>query len=228
MGERLTSHNTMKGQNTMADDKAKKAAFSALAKAQSEMGTVYKDAVNPHFRSKYAGLPAILNEIIPTLTKHGFAFLQLPDFDSTDNTVSVHTLLTHSEGHVIEATTRAPIGKKLDPQAFGSAVTYLRRYAAQSMLGISTEDDDGNAASGGRMTPSRKAQADQAAKVWAKKLAAELEANGLSVADFDQWAEHGGRSFMDNMSASQLRAAVSWVADKNGADVIRKTVGGAK
>lgn len=204
------------------------AAYTALAKAQSEMGTVYKNAVNPHFRSKYAGLPAILNEIIPTLTRHGFAFLQLPDFDPTDNTVSVVTILTHEGGHVIEATTRAPIGKKLDPQAFGSAVTYLRRYAAQSMLGISTEDDDGNAASGGRMTAARKAHADRATRSWLAKIAVELEANGLSVDDFDAWAEHGGRPFMDAMTAEQLRLAHSWLTDKNGVEVIRKTVGGAK
>ena len=219
-------HSNHEGQD-MDNDKAKRAAYAALAKAQSEMGTVYKDATNPHFRSKYAGLPAILNEIIPTLTKHGFAFLQLPDFDSTDNTVSVHTLLTHKDGHTIEATTRAPIGKKLDPQAFGSAVTYLRRYSAQSMLGISTEDDDGNAASGGRMTPERRAVADRTAKSWAAKIAVELEANGLSVADFDVWADHGGRGHMDSMSAAQLRAAHAWLVDKNGVEVIRKTVGGS-
>ena len=209
------------------NDKAKRAAYAALSKAQSEMGTVYKDAVNPHFRSKYAGLPAILNEIIPTLTKHGFAFLQLPDFDAADGTVAVHTLLIHKDGHTIEATTRAPIGKKMDPQGFGSAVTYLRRYAAQSMLGISTEDDDGNAASGGRMTATRKAQADRSAKQWAGKVAVELEANGLTVADFDSWAETGGRGTLDTMSGEQLRLAHAWLRDKNGCAAIRKAVGGA-
>jgi hypothetical protein len=125
----LDPHNNQPGQTmTTADDKARKALFAALAEAQSEMGSVFKDSTNPHFRSKYAGLPAVLNEIIPTLNRHDISFVQAPDFDADTGCVILRTALRHKDGAEIVETTAAPIGKKLDPQAFGSAVTYLRRY----------------------------------------------------------------------------------------------------
>lgn len=222
------SHNNQPGQTmTTADDKARKALFAALAKAQSEMGSVFKDSTNPHFRSKYAGLPAVLNEIIPTLNRHDISFVQAPDFDAETSCVILRTALRHKDGAEIIETTAAPIGKKLDPQAFGSAVTYLRRYAAQSMLGISVEDDDGNAASG-RMTVQRQAQADKAAQSWAGRIAGVLADAGLTVDDFDCWAESAGRKGLATMSPSQLQALHGWLEHKNGCAIIRKTVGGAQ
>jgi hypothetical protein len=221
-------HNNQPGQTmTTADDKARRALFAALAKAQSEMGSVFKDSTNPHFRSKYAGLPAVLNEIIPTLNRHDISFVQAPDFDADTGCVILRTALRHKDGAEIVETTRAPIGKKLDPQAFGSAVTYLRRYAAQSMLGISVEDDDGNAASG-RMTVQRQAQADKAAQSWAGRIAGVLADAGLTVDDFDVWAESAGRKGLATMSPSQLQALHGWLEHKNGCAIIRKTLGGAQ
>jgi len=222
------SHNKQPGQTmTTADDKARKALFAALARAQSEMGSVFKDSTNPHFRSKYAGLPAVLNEIIPTLNRHDISFVQAPDFDAETSCVILRTALRHKDGAEIIETTAAPIGKKLDPQAFGSAVTYLRRYAAQSMLGISVEDDDGNAASG-RMTVQRQAQADKAAQSWAGRIAGVLADAGLTVDDFDVWAESAGRKGLATMSPSQLQALHGWLEHKNGCAIIRKRVGGAQ
>jgi len=221
------SHHNKQGQTTMTttDDKARKALFAALAKAQSEMGSVFKDSTNPHFRSKYAGLPAVLNEIIPTLNRHDISFVQAPDFDLETGCVILRTALRHKDGAEIVETTAAPIGKKLDPQAFGSAVTYLRRYAAQSMLGISVEDDDGNAASG-RMTAQRQAQVDKAAQTWAVRIAGVLSDNNLTVDDFDCWAESAGRPFLESMTPQQLQAAHGWLEHKNGCELIRKAAGG--
>ena len=56
------------------------AAYKALAKAQSEIGVVFKDAVNPHFRSRYASLSAVLASVLPALNSNGFSVTQTPDY----------------------------------------------------------------------------------------------------------------------------------------------------
>jgi hypothetical protein len=55
--------------------------------------------------------------------------------------VSVLTRITHASGQWMEdsVSTMLPTG---DPQAVGSAITYLRRYALQSVAGVAPEDDD--------------------------------------------------------------------------------------
>ena len=111
---------------------------AALVKAQSEMGAVFKDSTNPHYRSKYASLPAVLHVVIPALNRNGIAFSQSPDYDPDTACVVLTTSIAHSGGGVYETVTRAPIGRKVDIQSFGSAVTYLRRYAAQSLRSKTT------------------------------------------------------------------------------------------
>jgi len=51
---------------------------AALVAFQSEMKTVGKDKVNPHFKSRYADISSITEEVAPLLTKHGLAFTCLP------------------------------------------------------------------------------------------------------------------------------------------------------
>lgn len=116
---------------------------SALLKFQSEIKPVIKDASNPYFKSKYADLASILETIRAPLAKEGLSFVQFPSGDG-----GLTTLLMHTSGEWIEETfsMRAVDSK---PQTYGSMITYMRRYALASILGLSTEeDDDGNAASG--------------------------------------------------------------------------------
>ena len=61
--------------------------------------------------------------------------------------IALETRLIHAEsGQWISSVTIIPLPKN-DPQGMGSAITYARRYSLCAMLGIITEDDDGNAAS---------------------------------------------------------------------------------
>ena len=119
----------------------------ALAKAQARLGgAVAKDGKNPHFRSEYATLGAVLRAAIPALTAEGIALVQYRDG------AELVTLLGHVEGGKLE--TRYPLQPtKNDPQGWGSAITYARRYQLMSLLGLAGEDDDGNAASGVRSAP---------------------------------------------------------------------------
>ncbi len=119
---------------------------AALHKAQSQVEFAKKDAVNPHFNSRYADLWRIWQAAKPVLVDNGLSILQT--FEKSDGeTVTVVTTLLHVSGEwVSSALTLKPT--KPDPQGIGSAITYGRRYGLSSILGIvADEDDDGNQAS---------------------------------------------------------------------------------
>lgn len=114
---------------------------SAMLQFQSEVNTVIKSATNPFFKSKYADLPQILETIKEPLKNSGLSFMQFPKGVNELETIVMHT----SGEWMSETYTMNPV--KNDPQAFGSVITYQRRYALVSIFGLNTdEDDDGNAA----------------------------------------------------------------------------------
>lgn len=119
--------------------------FEALAKAQAEIDPAIKRSNNPHFRSRYADLSTVLDAILPPLNRHGLALLQLVG-ETVDNSVSLTTVLSHSSGAMLSTSSSCPLGRGGGPQGAGSGLTYLRRYAAQAIVGLPTADDDGNAA----------------------------------------------------------------------------------
>jgi len=118
----------------------------SLAKFHELMGNVAKDADNPFFKSKYAPLENILPAIKGPLKEAGLVFFQAPTFLSEDKPALGTILIDIESGEEIK--TVAPlILAKQDPQGVGSAITYMRRYALVSILGLNCdEDDDGNAA----------------------------------------------------------------------------------
>jgi hypothetical protein len=116
---------------------------AALAKAQSEMSKALKDSDNPHFKSKYADLAAVMDACMPALNKYGIAVIQ--PFVSSDFGNAVKTVLIHEGGETLECSIPLILGKN-DMQGLGSAITYARRYGLMAMAGIAPEDDDGNAA----------------------------------------------------------------------------------
>jgi len=122
-----------------------KQVFAALVKAQAEMPTAPKDANNPHFKSKYATLQSIAETAKPILQKHGLAICQT--FETACDGVSIITSLIHESGEYITGSLFLKPTKN-DPQGYGSAITYGRRYAMAAILGIvADEDDDATAAS---------------------------------------------------------------------------------
>lgn len=120
---------------------------TALAKAQGQIKGAVKDAENPHFRSKYADLASVWDACRAALTANGLSVIQAPRGVHTDGgwTVEVETRLLHSSGQWMGDTITVPVGKP-DAQGLGSALTYARRYALASFVGVAPEDDDGNAA----------------------------------------------------------------------------------
>ena len=119
--------------------------ITALLKAQSEMGNAKKDANNPFFKSKYADLNSVREAIMPHLIENKILVLQ--PMVTIDGSEYVKTVLLHESGESIESLTKILCKSQNDPQAYGSGVTYARRYGLQSLLSIGADDDDGNAAS---------------------------------------------------------------------------------
>ena len=117
----------------------------ALLAAQAEFEVLSKSSDNPFYHSKYIALPDLVVAVNPTLTKHGLGISQL--VSNIDGQSALTTILFHTSGQYISSTTPLLLSKN-DPQAHGSAITYMRRYAYMSILGlVADEDDDGNASS---------------------------------------------------------------------------------
>lgn len=113
----------------------------AVLLAQKSLGAVTKSGDNPFYHSKYATLTDVIKLIKNIFNEAGIVILQPVDGDY------IRTILLHAEtGEFLSSKTRIVISKKDDPQAYGSAITYARRYALQSFLLIPTEDDDAESA----------------------------------------------------------------------------------
>jgi hypothetical protein len=113
--------------------------FKALAAFQQEVPTIHKDTQG--YGYTYAELSTILEKINPLLKKHGLGFTQ-PICGQ-----SVKTIIFHAEsGETIECATDIPQGVQLkgmnEFQVLGSAITYIRRYALSSALGLVTDKDN--------------------------------------------------------------------------------------
>lgn len=118
---------------------------SAMSAAQRVMEGAEKSASNPFFKSKYADLSSVWAAIREPLSANGIAVIQMPSAEGAK--VTITTLLVHSSGQWISSGLTVT-AKEDTPQAIGSAITYIRRYALQSFAGVAPEDDDGNAAQG--------------------------------------------------------------------------------
>ena len=132
----------------------------ALAAASASLRNPGQDATNPHFRSKYTSLVGLIDSLRAPLAAQGIIVLQ-PVSSPVAGRVRVTTTLLHSSGEWMSSTADLPSGATA--QSFGAAVAYLRRYALQSMLGVSGDadaDDDGEA---------ERAQAAKPAKAVVKK-----------------------------------------------------------
>ena len=119
--------------------------LSALAAFQLEAVKITKDSKANY--GKYVSLPKIIDELQPILNKHGLLITQFPS-QTLAGEPALTTILAHPEsGETKEYT--APLSMiKTDPQAQGSAITYMRRYSYASVTQVVVdEDDDGQQAS---------------------------------------------------------------------------------
>lgn len=144
---------------------------AALARAQAQIQGARKDSANPFFRSTYADLASVWEACRAALTAQGLSVAQAPRTRVLETTapevvarrtksgedrdyvralveVVVETTVLHASGQWMRAETACllPSG---EPQAVGSAITYLRRYGLAAMVGVAPEDDDAEGATRG-------------------------------------------------------------------------------
>ena len=114
--------------------------------AKQEIGKVYKNANNPHFKRSYADLNAILQTVEPILLAHGLLLMQ----PINDGCVITRIFDTET-ATCVESSMRLP--EATTPQQMGSAVSYYRRYSLTSLLCLQTTDDDAELASKPKAKP---------------------------------------------------------------------------
>ncbi len=139
----------------------------ALAKAQGEIGDIPRNrtvTVQPRsggqpYQFKYATLSAIIDAIRKPLSSNGLAYTQIISHDAETGYYILTTTLWF--GNQFLSSKTPIIAEGQTNQQFGSALTYMKRYALAAILGIAAdEDDDGNAADGNEI----KAVADKKPK----------------------------------------------------------------
>lgn len=113
--------------------------YTALAKAQGQYKKVTYNRENPYFKSSYADLDAIIEAVRPALSNNGLAFIQQIRINDEGQTI-LHSILTHASGEWIESRCRI-VPAKNDAQTFGSTLSYQKRYAAISLLGVTVSHD---------------------------------------------------------------------------------------
>lgn len=129
---------------------------SAFVKAKKAFAPAMKTSTNPHFKSKYADLAACVEAVDDAFLDNGIVMYQETSEDSTG--VTVETVLLHESGEMLRCGKLHVPAQKNDPQGYGSALSYARRYSLMAACGIAPEDDDGNAASRQQKAPRESAK----------------------------------------------------------------------
>lgn len=112
-----------------------------MVRLQGALQNVNRDAdvQSVKFSYKYMTLTSVWSEVRPKLQSHGFSLIQCP-LKSREG-VLLKTMLLHSSGQFISSIFFMP-AKQPQPQDFGSAITYARRYTMCAILGLAPDDDD--------------------------------------------------------------------------------------
>lgn len=139
----------------MQDRDAKRQFDAAMASAQAKMPIVIKNKYNDQTRSRYANFEAIANAIAPVITEHGFSLSFGTDISPLEGHYRITCELSHVSGHSkhyqadipADATGMKGNANKTATHAFGSTMSYGRRYLQCLIFNIATGDDaDGNRA----------------------------------------------------------------------------------
>src|SRR5271167_3512476 len=124
---------------------------AALAKAQIELANPEKSLIGsieghqpntPERLFRYASLASGLDIVRKTLGQHEIATVQTTAIDQASGVVNLTTVLAHASGEWIASDWPVcPISETAAPHRMGAALTYARRYALFTLVGIAGEDD---------------------------------------------------------------------------------------
>jgi hypothetical protein len=124
-----------------------------ILKIQSEIGVLAKTETNPFFKSKYFDINSLIAQLLPLLEKYNLTVIQ-PLCCDNNGRPAIETIVYDNENQPISTQRKEELIRSYitlpdlqDPQKMGSAITYYRRYALQSLFLLQAEDDDANIAS---------------------------------------------------------------------------------
>lgn len=117
-----------------------------ILKIQEEIGVLVKTENNPFYKSKYLDINALLEQLQPLLIKNNLRVIQPLTIVDGKNALATQVYDVEKKEVLIDSNILLP--ENTDPQKMGSAITYYRRYALQSLFLLRAEDDDANKASG--------------------------------------------------------------------------------
>jgi hypothetical protein len=191
---------------------------AALNKVQREELFALTDKENPFFKSKYADLSSVWSVSRKPLTDNGLSVVQTMRVGERDNPIIVTTLL-HTSGQWIRGELEMPAPKK-DPQQFGSAVTYGRRYSRAAMLGVCPSDDDAQSATEAlkKELPKKTAPKSDNSKPTAKQVkmifgkGQEHELSQEEITQIVEWWRKGDKLTKSEASALIDRMVEDWDA----------------
>lgn len=164
----------------------------ALVAAQAEMPIVERDGTANSEDSgrqyAYTSLGSMLQAVRPVLSKHGLCVIQGGDCEHVDGHICMETTIIHESGQYICGTMRIPFTQGSNAaQAAGAAITYCRRYAFSTMLGVTSEEDTDAA-----RLPAEKPAGKPAAKpapAKPKQVAPEVLSDDQSMANLKKTSE---------------------------------------
>jgi ERF superfamily len=197
----------------------------ALAQAQGKMRPAPLNAINPHFKSRYADLSSVREAVIPALTEHGLSVVQVPSLDEAGNFVLI-TRLLHASGEWLQSSYPLPMDPA-KPQALGSALTYARRYSLSAITGIAADEDD-DAAGAEKQAKSKPTKPRNAPHIVLKlgnvspsfeSRAAAAEALMAAITDADSIdiltrLDHDNREFVDKLPEPHQKTFRKAIGDK--------------
>ena len=195
---------------TTVKPKENKNAWQRYAELQAALPVVGFDSENPHFRSKYASLAAVLSDSLGLIRDHGFVLVS--ELTRGEWATSLYDT---ADGAAADAVCgfQITLPENLSAQALGSWITYARRYGAICVLNLRiAEDDDGNAASG--TTPvmeTPKASAEMIERV--VNLAMETEAF-TDFGHFRRWLIKTKKN-IDEYTADEAQALIEFFQNNN-------------
>ncbi len=119
--------------------------FTAVSKFQGQLKAALK--TKQGYTYKYADIAGVIEAAQAPLKENNLCVIQ-PTQTLPDKSVLLETILGHASGQNIKGTLPVEPGGKKTSQDMGGALTYARRYAYMSILGLPVADDDGAKASG--------------------------------------------------------------------------------
>lgn len=174
-------------------DQARREYLDAFSRLQAEMPPAVRRGTG-HNNKRYARFEDVIEAARGPLCRYGFSLSFRVHHEGA--VVRVTGVLGHAGGH--QETTEMPLpadatGNKNNVQAWGSSISYGKRYVALTLLGIATDDDDDGQKASGVITGEQ-----------AKVLAKLITETGTDIAKF---LELGGVESLSDIPAAQFEAA---------------------